>query len=88
MVWSPVLASRRTSSILVSTEMLLFSFCKPSRGPTSTMRTWSARLRLDVASERFESCRFESCRYGRRQAVRQDGSIWLSLMWQEMISPH
>lgn len=22
--------------------MLVFSFCKPSRGPTSTIRTWSA----------------------------------------------
>jgi hypothetical protein len=41
MVSMPVAASRRTSSILVSTDMLVFSFCKPSLGPTSTMRTWS-----------------------------------------------
>jgi hypothetical protein len=41
MVSIPVAASRLTSSILVSTGMLVFSFCRPSRGPTSTMRTWS-----------------------------------------------
>jgi len=44
MVVNPVLASLSTSSILVARGTVCFSFCSPSRGPTSTMRTWSARL--------------------------------------------
>ena len=45
---TPVLASRLTSSILVCSGIDFFSFCKPSRGPTSTMRAWSAERGLDV----------------------------------------
>lgn len=52
MVSSPVFASRLTSSILVSGEMLVFSFCSPSLGPTSTMRTWSANARGVVEKAR------------------------------------
>ena len=44
MVVKPVLASLSISSILVANGIVFFSFCNPSRGPTSTMRTWSARL--------------------------------------------
>lgn len=41
MVFNPVCANLLTSSILVATGMLCFSFCSPSRGPTSTIRTKS-----------------------------------------------
>jgi hypothetical protein len=43
-VVNPVFASLSTSSIFVARGIVCFSFCNPSRGPTSTMRTWSARL--------------------------------------------
>ena len=55
-VCKPVDANRLTSSILVSAGMLLFSFCSPSRGPTSMIRTWSARTRLELVKVRFERC--------------------------------
>lgn len=45
---TPVLASRLMSSILVCRGIDFFSFCSPSRGPTSTMRAWSAERGLDV----------------------------------------
>ena len=45
---TPVLASRLMSSILVCSGMDFFSFCRPSRGPTSTMRAWSAPYGFDV----------------------------------------
>src|SRR5437899_11044048 len=35
----PASARRAISSSLVSVGTICFSFCKPSRGPTSTMRT-------------------------------------------------
>ena len=38
-VRSPVCASLFTNSIFVATGIDCFSFCNPSRGPTSTMRT-------------------------------------------------
>lgn len=38
----PVFASRLTSSTFVSTGIDFFSFCKPSLGPTSMIRTLSA----------------------------------------------
>jgi hypothetical protein len=41
---NPVCPNLSTSSILVPTGIVCFSFCNPSLGPTSTMRTWSARL--------------------------------------------
>jgi hypothetical protein len=47
---SPVRASLSTNSILVATGIAFFSFCKPSLGPTSTMRTWSARLDAAAAN--------------------------------------
>lgn len=50
MVVKPVLASLSTSSILVANGIVFFSFCSPSRGPTSTMRTWSARLEAAEAN--------------------------------------
>lgn len=39
MVSSPVRASLSINSILVARGMVFFSFCKPSRGPTSTSLT-------------------------------------------------
>jgi len=45
---TPVFANRLTSSIFVCNGIDFFSFCKPSRGPTSTMRAWSAECGLDV----------------------------------------
>lgn len=39
MTLTPVLANLSISSIFVATGMAFFSFCKPSRGPTSTIRT-------------------------------------------------
>lgn len=53
MVFNPVEASFRTSSSLVSTGMEVFSFCKPSLGPTSTILTLSAVRRADVANARL-----------------------------------
>ena len=44
---TPVFASRLTSSIFVCSG-IDFSFCKPSRGPTSTIRAWSAFCGIDV----------------------------------------
>jgi hypothetical protein len=43
-VVKPVRASLSTSSIFVANGTVSFSFCSPSLGPTSTMRTWSGRL--------------------------------------------
>ena len=42
---TPLCASLRTSSIFVSTGIEVFSFCSPSLGPTSTIRTSSAGRR-------------------------------------------
>lgn len=39
MVETPVLASLSISSILVASGIVFFSFCSPSRGPTSTILT-------------------------------------------------
>lgn len=39
MIVRPVLASLSISSILVSSGIVFFSFCRPSRGPTSTILT-------------------------------------------------
>src|SRR5690606_15828325 len=39
MLCSPVAESRSTSAILSAVDTIAFSFCSPSRGPTSTMRT-------------------------------------------------
>ena len=50
-VESPVLARRWMSSILVASGMVVFSFCRPSRGPTSTILTRlskAGRLELDA----------------------------------------
>jgi len=55
-VCKPVFANRLTSSIFVSAGILLFSFCKPSLGPTSIIRTWSARARLELVKVRLERC--------------------------------
>lgn len=54
MVVTPVLANLWISSILVSIGMDFFSFCSPSRGPTSTMRTWSEANRDSVAKRRVD----------------------------------
>src|SRR5690606_17331527 len=40
MVRSPVADSLSTSATLSAVLIIDFSFCSPSRGPTSTMRTW------------------------------------------------
>src|SRR5690625_4651300 len=47
MVFRPVRESRLINSILVAGGTMARSFCKPSRGPTSTMRT---KLSLVVES--------------------------------------
>ena len=39
---SPVIASRCISSIFVFRAIVAFSFCSPSLGPTSTIRTTSS----------------------------------------------
>lgn len=52
MILRPLFASLLTSSIFVSADMLVFSFCSPSRGPTSTIRIWSANARLECVKER------------------------------------
>lgn len=52
MVVKPVFASLSTKSIFVASGTVCFSFCNPSRGPTSTMRTWSARLEAAEAKAR------------------------------------
>ena len=49
MFLTPVPESRRMSSSFTGSGILVFSFCKPSRGPTSTMRTSPARRRALVA---------------------------------------
>lgn len=67
MVFKPVRANLSTSSILVATGMLCFSFCNPSLGPTSTMRTKSARLDAAVAKVRLE----HGCRAARRAERKQ-----------------
>jgi hypothetical protein len=54
MVVTPVLASLRISSIFVSMGIDFFSFCSPSRGPTSTIRTWSEANRDSVERKRLE----------------------------------
>ena len=55
-VFRPVRANLRISSIFVSAGMLCFSFCNPSLGPTSTIRTWSARARVELVKVRLERC--------------------------------
>ena len=55
MVCTPVCANRRMSSSFVSSGIVLFSFCRPSRGPTSTILTWSAAVLLDVL-KLLQSC--------------------------------
>ena len=45
---TPVWASRRISSSLDCRDIAVFSFCKPSLGPTSTMRTSPVRRRALV----------------------------------------
>lgn len=47
MLVSPVFANRSINSILVASEIILFSFCSPSRAPTSTILT---RLSDDVCA--------------------------------------
>lgn len=54
MVVTPVLASRSINSSLVCIGIDFFSFCSPSRAPTSTMRTWSDVNRDSVAKRRVE----------------------------------
>lgn len=47
MLDNPVFANRSINSILVASEMVFFSFCSPSRAPTSTILT---RLSDDVCA--------------------------------------
>jgi hypothetical protein len=49
-VVSPVFASLSTSSIFVANDIVCLSFCSPSRGPTSTMRTVSEWLEAAEAN--------------------------------------
>jgi hypothetical protein len=81
---SPVCANLSTNSILVATGIACLSFCNPSLGPTSTMRTWSARL--DAAAANV--LRWHGWRAARRAARRHVNfedmakSI-LALCWSE-----
>ena len=43
MFFRPASVRRSTSSIFTSAGISCFSFCSPSRGPTSTMLTWVGR---------------------------------------------
>jgi hypothetical protein len=61
------------SSIFVSSEIVLFSFCKPSRGPTSTILTWSATRRVEDENQ-HRSCRLNAGR------SRADVLIVLSIL--------
>lgn len=71
-VFSPVCARRSTNSILVATGMLCFSFCNPSLGPTSTMRTKSGRLDAAVAKQRGRDGWRAARRADRRQTNLED----------------
>lgn len=51
MLRTPVRDNRLMSSIFVLSGIDLFSFCSPSRGPTSTMRTSSACRLVLVESD-------------------------------------
>src|SRR5690606_12976309 len=42
MVRRPVADSLSTNATLSAVLIIAFSFCNPSRGPTSTIRTWDA----------------------------------------------
>src|SRR5207342_1135481 len=44
MLRSPVADRRSISAILSAVAMMVFSFCRPSRGPTSTMRICEGML--------------------------------------------
>jgi hypothetical protein len=67
MYLSPVCANLSTSSILVATGMVFFSFCNPSLGPTSTIETLSARLDAEAA----KVLRWHGWRAARRAERRQ-----------------
>src|SRR3546814_18218053 len=80
MVFRPVAESRSISAIFTSAGSRVFSFCRPSRAPTSTIRTWLWDGMADSA-DRIEPSfqrKLESSDLARAQALdpgfcRDDG---------------
>ena len=52
MLRKPASVSRSTSSTFTSAAIICFSFCSPSRGPTSTIETLLGRGISNLASSR------------------------------------
>jgi hypothetical protein len=50
MLRKPASVSRSTSSTLTSTGIVCFSFCSPSRGPTSTRVTLLGRAAMAISA--------------------------------------
>src|SRR5438105_2512887 len=65
MVFNPALPRRSINSTLVATETTVFSFCSPSRGPTSTILT-SSGTRIALHPENAKARR-------RHRRVARDG---------------
>src|SRR5688572_26491172 len=57
MLSRPVAVSRSISSIFAAVGTSVFSFCSPSRGPTSTMRTATGRA-ISVSGDAAERAGF------------------------------
>lgn len=73
--------------------MLVFSFCSPSLGPTSIMRTWSARALGEVEKVRLLSWRPSSRLAGAKDMfvvfevlLRVNSTPWLSRSYIEVLS--
>lgn len=64
------------SSSLVAREMEFFSFCRPSRAPTSTILTWSARVCRVLEKERM----VEEGRRGRKVLRRRRRCVGTFMM--------
>lgn len=78
MVVTPVFANFSMSCSFVSSGIDFFSFCRPSRGPTSTMRTWSEVSRASVAKSRAGgAARKVEKRFNLgRKAMIQGNAVW------------
>jgi hypothetical protein len=71
---TPVFASLRINSSFVSRGIVLFSFCRPSLGPTSTILTWSAAYVLEVLKLRADLRNDGGQRSGSLFMVSGDGT--------------
>ena len=82
----PVAASLRMNSILVGVGTVCFMFWRPSRGPTSIMRTvGEARREGDVVSGRSWHCRRELQRIGLVTDLLQT-QVVRGLRWNILVS--